>query len=175
MILSVAPNEFERLMLPHLEAAFRLAHAVTRDRAAAQDVVQDSYLKAFQAWERFQPGNARAWLLTIVRRQSYDWLRRERGHVMVDIEDADEGQLGQAGTQESGLIQSQTAGQLRAAVMALPLAFREAVILKDIEDMPYKTIADILGVPMGTVMSRLARGRTMLRERWFQEVPHELR
>jgi RNA polymerase sigma-70 factor (ECF subfamily) len=164
MILSVAPTDFERLMLPHLEAAFRLAHAVTRDRTAAQDVVQDSYLKAFQAWERFQPGNARAWLLTIVRRQSYDWLRREKGYTFVDIEDAGEGELGQAETQERSLIDSQTKGQLRAAVMALPLAFREAVILKDIEDMPYKTIADILGVPLGTVMSRLARGRELLRQ-----------
>ncbi len=164
MISSIAPTDFEAQMLPHLEAAFRLAHALTRDRAAAQDVVQDSYLKALQAWSRFQPGNARAWLLTIVRRQGYDWLRRERGYTMVDIEDAEEGQLGQAETQERRLIDSQTQGQLRAAVMALPLAFREVVILKDIEDMPYKTIADILGVPMGTVMSRLARGRELLRQ-----------
>jgi RNA polymerase sigma-70 factor (ECF subfamily) len=166
MILSVASAssaaDFERLMLPHLEAAFRLAHAVTRDRAAAQDVVQDSYLKAFQAWGRYRDGNARAWLLTIVRRQAYDWLRRERAHDLIDIEEADV--PGQAGTQESDLIRDQTAGRLRAAVMALPLAFRETVILKDIEDMPYKTIADMLGVPIGTVMSRLARGRELLRQ-----------
>ena len=166
MILSFASassaGDFERLMLPHLEAAFRLAHAVTRDRAAAQDVVQDSYLKAFQAWGRYRDGNARAWLLTIVRRQAYDWLRRERAHDLVDIEEADV--PGQAGTQESDLIRDETAGRLRAAVMALPLAFRETVILKDIEDMPYKTIADMLGVPIGTVMSRLARGRELLRQ-----------
>lgn len=166
MILSFAParsaDTFERLMLPHLEAAFRLAHAVTRDRTAAQDVVQDSYLKAFQAWGRYRDGNARAWLLTIVRRQAYDWLRRERGHGLVDIEEVEI--PGQAGTQESDLIRDQTAGRLRAAVMALPLAFRETVILKDIEDMPYKTIAEIQGVPIGTVMSRLARGRELLRQ-----------
>ena len=164
MILSVQPSDFERQMLPHLEAAFRLALWLTRDRTAAQDVVQDSYLRAFQAWERFEAGNVRGWLFTIVRRQSYDWLKRERGHSFVEL-DEEAAALSYPETQESGLIESQSADRLRAAVMELPLAFREAIILKDIEDMPYKTIAAVLGVPMGTVMSRLARGRELLRER----------
>ncbi len=164
MILSVEPSDFERQMLPHLEAAFRLALWLTRDRTAAQDVVQDSYLRAFQAWGRFEAGNVRGWLFTIVRRQSYDWLKRERGHSFVEL-DEEAAALSYPETQESGLIESQSADRLRAAVMELPLAFREAIILKDIEDMPYKTIAAVLGVPMGTVMSRLARGRELLRER----------
>ncbi len=164
MILSVQPSDFERQMLPHLEAAFRLALWLTRDRTAAQDVVQDSYLRAFQAWGRFEAGNVRGWLFTIVRRQSYDWLKRERGHSFVEL-DEEAAALSYPETQESGLIESQSADRLRAAVMELPLAFREAIILKDIEDMPYKTIAAVLGVPMGTVMSRLARGRELLRER----------
>jgi RNA polymerase sigma-70 factor (ECF subfamily) len=167
--LRPSSSDFERQMLPHLDGAYRLALWLVRDTAAAQDVVQDSYLKAHGAWGRYQAGNARAWLFTIVRRQAYDWLRRERGREVVDVDDEaawapeDAVKLRDDTTPERILMAAQTAQKLREALMGLPPAFREVIMLKDIEDMPYKTIAGILDVPMGTVMSRLARGRDMLR------------
>ena len=167
--LRPSPTEFERQMLPHLDGAYRLALWLVRDPASAQDVVQDSYLKAHAAWGRYQSGNARAWLFTIVRRQAYDWLRRERGREMIDVGDEaawapeDAVKLRDDITPERNLIAAETAQKLREALMGLPPAFREVIMLKDIEDMSYKTIAAILDVPIGTVMSRLARGRDMLR------------
>ena len=160
---------FESHMLPHLHSAYRLAHWLLRDDAAAQDVVQDSYLKAFEAWGRYQDGNARAWLLTIVRRQCLNHLRRTKGHGFVDIDDedalspADARSLSHEATPERALIDGQRVKALHAALAGLPIAFREVILLKDIEDMPYKTIAEVLGVPLGTVMSRLSRGRDLLR------------
>jgi len=167
-------SDFERQMLPHLDGAYRLALWLVRDPASAQDVVQDSYLKAHAAWGRYQSGNARAWLFTIVRRQAYDWLRRERGREVIDVDDEaawapeDAVKLRDEDTPEKMLIAAQTAQRLRAALMALPTPFREVIMLKDIEDMPYKAIALILDVPIGTVMSRLARGRDMLRTKMLE-------
>ena len=172
--LRPSQTEFERQMLPHLDGANRLAVWLLRDPAAAQDVVQDSYLKAYAAFGRYQAGNARAWLFTIVRRQAYDWLRRERGREVIDVDDEaawapeDAVKLRDDDTPERTLIAAQTARRLREALMALPPAFREVIMLKDIEDMPYKTIAAILNVPIGTVMSRLARGRDMLRAKMIE-------
>ncbi len=169
--LRPSPTDFERQVLPHLDGAYRLALWLVRDPAAAQDVVQDSYLKAHAAWGRYQDGNVRAWLFTIVRRQGYDWLRRERGRDMIDVDDEaawapeDAVKLRDEETPERILIAAEMAAKLREALMALPAPFREVIMLKDIEDMPYKTIAHILDVPVGTVMSRLARGRDMLRSR----------
>ena len=169
--LRPSSSEFERQMLPHLDGAYRLALWLVRDPASAQDVVQDSYLRAHAAWGRYQAGNARAWLFTIVRRQAYDWLRRERGREVIDVDDEaawapeDAVKLRNEDTPEKTLIAAQTAQRLRAALLGLPPAFREVIMLKDIEDMPYKTIAAILDMPIGTVMSRLARGRDMLRAR----------
>ncbi len=161
--------DFERQMLPHLDAAYRLALWLVRDAATAEDVVQDAFLRAFKAWDRFVPGNARAWLFVIVRRQAYSGLKRTRGWVDIDDETAlspaDAATLSYGETQESGMIRTQSADALRAALEALPVAYREVILLKDIEDMPYKTIATILDIPIGTVMSRLARGRELLRAR----------
>ena len=177
MTLPDAPSEaFERQMLPHLAGAYRLAHWLLRDDAAAQDVVQDSYLKAFEAWGRYKDGNPRAWLLTIVRRQSLNHLRRAKGPGFVDIDDedaltpADARALSHEATPERSLIDGQRLKALHAALAELPLVFREAILLKDIEDMPYKMIAEVLGVPVGTVMSRLSRGRDLLRLK-LQEMP----
>jgi len=163
-------REFEHEVLPHLSAAYRLALWLTRNPTAAQDVVQDSYLRAFRAWNSFETGNVRGWLLTIVRRQSYSFLRRGRKQVHLDINDEtamspdDVRHLSHESTPEKVLIQGQSVEALRAALLALPTVFREVIILKDIEDMPYKAIAAILEVPIGTVMSRLARGRDLLRQ-----------
>ncbi len=159
-------KDFERLMLPHLDAAWRLAVAMVRDEAAAQDIVQDSYLRALKAWWRYVPGNEKAWLLTIVRRRALSWLKgRRRQDVTVDgdMAEADAAQLGRPADQEAALIASQSARQVRAALERLPEAYREVIVLKEFEDMAYKDMARVLEVPVGTVMSRLARGREALR------------
>ena len=160
-------TDFERLMLGHLDAAYALAVGLTRDDAAAQDIVQDSYVRAFRAWDRFIPGNDKAWLLTIVRRQCLTWLK-QRGHRHhVGLEDDlaldDYHHLRIDPDQEATLIANQTQARVRSAVAGLAPAFREVIILKEFEDMAYKDIARVLAVPVGTVMSRLSRARDLLR------------
>ncbi|WP_443749832.1 sigma-70 family RNA polymerase sigma factor [Asticcacaulis solisilvae] len=163
-------SEFERQVLPHLDGAYRLALWLVRDAATAEDVVQDAVLKAHAAWGRYTAGNTRAWLFTIVRRQAYDWLRQAR-HATVDVDDEaawtteDAVHLRHEDTPETSLVAAEMVERLREALLGLPAVFREVIMLKDIEDMPYKTIAEVLNVPVGTVMSRLARGRDMLRVR----------
>ena len=161
-------NDFERLMLPHLDAAYRLAVWLMRDDQTAQDVVQDSFLRAFKAWPSFEPGNARAWLLTIVRRQALTRLKG-RSYRQVDLDDeaalqsGDVDALSLGPTQEAAMIEHQTADQVRTAIASLPAPLREVIILKDMDDMAYKDIARVLNVPIGTVMSRLSRARDGLR------------
>ncbi len=160
--------DFERLILPHLDAAYRLAVAMVRDEAAAQDIVQDSYLKAWRTWWRFIPGNEKAWLLTIVRRRALTWLKSmRRGDVAVENDEeltaADQAHLSQAADQEAAIIAGQSATRVRQALASLAAPLREVIVLKDFEDMAYKDIARVLSVPVGTVMSRLARGRETLR------------
>ena len=174
--LRPSQNEFERQVLPHLDGAYRLALWLVRDPATAEDVVQDAVLKAHGAWGRYREGNVRAWLFTIVRRRAYDWLRQDR-HATVDIDDEaawtheDAVHLRDEGTPETTLVAAEMVERLRGALLALPAVFREVIMLKDIEDMPYKTIAEVLDVPVGTVMSRLARGRDMLRARLVEVQP----
>ncbi len=164
-------TEFERLMLPHLDAAYRLAAWLTRDEAAAQDIVQDSYLRAFKAWRRFSDGNSRAWLLTIVRRRAFTWLSGRKYSLSVELDDdehalsvQDQAAMSHDATQEAGLIASQSVAQVRAAIAALPAPYREVIVLKDIEGMAYAEMAQVMEVPIGTVMSRLSRGRERLRD-----------
>ena len=164
----VMSHDFERLMLPHLDAAYRLAVGLTRDDAAAQDIVQDSYLRAFRAWWRFTPGHEKAWLLTIVRRRALTWLKADRRHPGVELDDEtlspdDQARMSYAPEQEARIISWQTTAVVREAVGRLPAVFREVIILKEFEDMAYKDIARVTGVPVGTVMSRLSRAREMLR------------
>jgi RNA polymerase sigma-70 factor (ECF subfamily) len=162
-------SDFERQVLPHLDGAYRLALWLVRDATTAEDVVQDAVLKAHSAWGRYREGNTRAWLFTIVRRCAYDWLRRSSVTVDIDDEAAwtpeDAVHLRDEDTPETTLAAAEMVERLREALLALPAVFREVIMLKDIEDMSYKTIAEVLGVPVGTVMSRLARGRDMLRAR----------
>jgi len=162
-------RRFERLFLPHLDAAYNLARWLTRSHSAAQDMVQESALRAFNSLHRFAEGNARAWLLTIVRNQSYTWLKESSGRRYVDIDD-EEGlsdrekiQLAHSDTPENWATRVQDKKALEEALESLPETFREAIVLKELEDMSYKEIASVTGVPIGTVMSRLARGRELLK------------
>jgi RNA polymerase sigma factor (sigma-70 family) len=164
-----ANARFARTVLPHLDDAYALARWITGNRADAEDVVQESCLRAFRAIGGFAEGNARAWVLTIVRHAAYQWLRKNRPASIVLVEDlefvehqqADFAPL-DADTPESALIAKATTQQLEAAILALPAPFREVLVLRDLQDLAYREIAAVTQVPVGTVMSRIARARRRL-------------
>lgn len=153
--------EFEKLFLPHLDAAYNLARLLTRNAQDAEDVVQESYLKAFRAFPGFRGGASRPWILTIVRNTSFTWLRDNRSRV--DQPEYHEGlHVSGGATPEAELLGNERARAVERCVQDLPSDFREAVILREMEELSYQEIAQITGVPAGTVMSRLSRARTRL-------------
>ena len=160
---------FGNVVLPHLGDAYTLARWITGNRADAEDVVQDACLRAFRSIRNFSDGSARAWVLTIVRHTAYTWLRKNRPTVLVGVEDIESVEHAQAvlaspdaETPETALIAKTDAARLEAAISALPAPFRETLVLRDVQGLDYREIAAVTGVPIGTVMSRLARGRTRL-------------
>ncbi len=164
-------RRFGDLALPHLDSAYNLARWLTRDDHDAQDVVQDAYLRAFRSFGGFRGDNARPWLLAIVRNTCYTWLKQHRrAEVEVPYDDDVHGGEGCAAGSEGAndinpeaiLARLDDVRLVNEALAQLPLGYREVVVLRDIEDMSYKEIALIAGLPMGTVMSRLARGRKLL-------------
>jgi RNA polymerase sigma-70 factor (ECF subfamily) len=155
--------------MPHIDDAYRLAHWLTGNSTDAEDVVQDASLRAFRAIRGFAGGSARAWLLSIVRNTAYSWLRKNRPTAVVTVDDLEAVELGQtnpgdpnAETPEANLLAKIDAEQLRAAIAALPALFRETLVLRDVEGLDYREIAQATEVPFGTVMSRLARARQRL-------------
>ncbi len=159
-------ESFEQVVLPHLDAAYNLARWLVRNAHDAEDIVQEAYLRAFKFFGSYQGGSARAWILKIVRNTSYSFLEKSRA--ADGVEEFDETLHTTDSKQpdaEATLIQSVDSRQLREALEELPVNFREALILRELEGMSYKEIADVMGVPIGTVMSGLARGRAQLRER----------
>ncbi len=153
---------FEQQMLPHLASALTLARYLLREVADAEDAVQEAYLQAVRHFGGFRGENARAWLLTIVRRVCYAWTERERRYAWTSDED-DVSQLpSPTDDPEQGLVRRETQEQLARAVDALPLPFREVIVMREIQQLSYKEIASVTGVPVGTVMSRLARARARL-------------
>ena len=156
---------FEEAVLPHLSAAFNLARWLTGNDHDAEDVVQESYLRALKFFAGFRGGNSRPWLLAIVRNTCYTWLRRNRmdevkTELDEEIHELDEG----ASNPETMLLAAARSDLVARALEDLPVALREAVILREMEGMSYKEIADVAGVPIGTVMSRLARARGRLQK-----------
>jgi RNA polymerase sigma factor (sigma-70 family) len=158
---------FARVVLPHLGDAYSLARWITGNRADAEDVVQDASLRAFLAIGSVGDGNARPWMLTIVRNTAYTWLRKNRPSAVLAVEDLEDVEAANAKpgdpdseTPETALIARADAASLQAAIMALPTAYRETVILRDVQGLSYREIGEVTGVPIGTVMSRLARGRS---------------
>lgn len=166
--------------MPHLDAAYNLARWLMHNQADAEDMVQEACLRAFRYLDGLAGDNARPWLLSIVRRVCYDDLRR-RGHhaaVGLDIDDAAETMLEQATTTldpEATLIQQRDRDYLDRLIASLPAPYREVLILRELEELPYRDIADIVGVPPGTVMSRLARARALLRAAWNRDQAEEAR
>ena len=160
---------FRKIVLPYIDEAYRLAHWLTGNRTDAEDVVQDASLRAFRAIREYAGGNPRSWLLSIVRNTAYSWLRKNRPTTVFTVEDLEAVELEQAKpgdssneTPEANLIAKVDAEQLRAAIAALPSPFRETLVLRDVEGLDYREIAEATEVPIGTVMSRLARARQRL-------------
>ena len=162
---------FAHVFMPYIDDAYRLAHWLTGNSSDAEDVVQDASLRAFRAIRGYAGGSARAWMLSIVRNAAYSWLRKNRPTAVITVDDLEAVELSQANpgdpdaeTPETSLFAQIDAEQLRAAIAALPAPFRETLVLRDIEGLDYREIAQTTEVPIGTVMSRLARGRRRVTE-----------
>jgi RNA polymerase sigma-70 factor (ECF subfamily) len=158
------PN-FEQDVLPHLDAAYNLARWLIRNDQNAQDAVQEAYLRAFRFFSGFHGGDARAWLMKIVRNTCYTWLRANRP--LRDVAEFDENSSLpdlHAPNPEELSLQNDSGNLLHQALENLPASLREVLVLREIEGMSYREIADITGVPLGTVMSSLSRARGRLRQ-----------
>ena len=157
-------ERFEQTVLPHLDAAYNLARWLTRNDQDAQDVTQEACLRAFRFFDRYQGGSARAWLLTIVRNTCYTWLHKNRHPDSTEFDEEIHSSEVSSGTDPE--VQALTAADketVNHALEDLPDVFREALVLREMEGMSYREIADVTSVSLGTVMSRLARARTRLR------------
>ena len=154
---------FEEAVMPHLDAAYNLARWLTRNDDDAQDVVQEAYLRALRFFGGFYGENARAWLLTIVRNTCYTWLRRNRSPEFAsDFEEAMQERESDDPDPEALQVMRVEKELVNEAIENLPIEFREVMILRELEELSYKEIASITGIPIGTVMSRLARARKRL-------------
>jgi RNA polymerase sigma-70 factor, ECF subfamily len=159
-------ERFEQTVLPHLDAAYNLARWLTRNDQDAQDVTQEACLRAFRFFDGYHGGNMRAWLMSIVRNTCYTWLHKNRasGSAEVFDEEIHSAEIGGSADPELQVLASADNETLQHALEELPDVFREALVLREIEGMSYKEISDVTSVSLGTVMSRLARARTRLRQ-----------
>jgi len=158
-------SEFEQAVLPHLDAAYNLARWLTRNPRDAQDAVQEACLRALRFFPGFRGGNARAWLMKIVRNTCYNWLHANRP--LQEAAEFDENLSppdSSALNPEEALLQGARGALVRKALEGLSLNFREVLVLREIEGMSYAEIAEITGMPAGTVMSSLSRARDRLRQ-----------
>jgi RNA polymerase sigma-70 factor (ECF subfamily) len=160
-------QRFAAAVLPHLGAAYNLARWLVRDAHDAQDVVQDAMLRALRHFDGFRGGDPRPWLLAIVRNAAFAWLGARRpGEIQLAEHELDaalaEAMDGAPSDPEALAIGRADRRQIDAAIAALPIVFRETIVLRELEELPYRDIARITDVPIGTVMSRLSRARSLL-------------
>ena len=165
-------RRFEEICVPHLDAAYDLARWLTRDDRNAEDVVQEAYLRAFKFFDGFRGENGRAWLLTIVRNTYYTWLEKNQAQNLnvpfdentLETQGSDLVTMEHYANNSADRVLEQKDAQrvINGALEQLPVEFREVIVLRELEDMSYKEIASVAGIPIGTVMSRLARARKML-------------
>jgi RNA polymerase sigma factor (sigma-70 family) len=167
-------SHFEQAILPHMDAAYNLARWLARNEQDAQDVVQEAYLRAFRFFGGYRGGNSRAWLLKIVRNTFYSWAQQNR---MQQISEPFDEQIhaveSDDASPETVLVKKADSQMVRRAMEELPIEFREALAMRELEGLSYKEIADIAGIPMGTVMSRLARARQQLQKRVMELMEKE--
>ena len=158
-------GRFDEIVLPHLDAAYNLARWLVRNKQDAEDIVQEACLRAFRFFGGFQGGDARAWLLKIVRNTSYTFLEKNRPVALAEEFD-EQVHVPDVPTYdaETIMVRGVESRMLRESLEELPVNFREVLVLRELEGLSYKEIAEMIGVPMGTVMSSLARGRDRLRE-----------
>jgi len=156
---------FEHTVLPHLSAAYNLARWLTRNDHDAADVVQEAYVRAWKFFGSLQGEDSRPWLLTIVRHTCYTWLQQHRAHDLTTVfEEEIHSLASEEANPETLLLHRANQQMLRDALEALPVAFREIVVLRELEGVSYKEMAAMPEVPLGTVMSRLARARQQLQQ-----------
>ncbi len=168
-------TRFEEQVLAHLDAAYNLARWITRDPVAAKDAVQDGCLRAFRAFDQVQGPNVRSWFLAVIRSACLDLLRDQRGRA---VEEAYDEELHGSGiatdtagtiTPEEIVARASDERWLHACIDALPRDYREVIVLRELEELSYKEIGAIVDIPIGTVMSRLSRGRDLLQRRMMTE------
>jgi len=170
---SIRRVRFEREVLPHLDAAYNLARWLLRNDQDAEDVTQDSMLRAYRFFDGFRGANAKAWLLAIVRNASYSWLARKRLNTSVvgadvprHLDDADPAEAAATDeTPESLLAVKVELTVLQGSLDELPVEYREVLVLRELEELSYKEISAAIDVPLGTVMSRLSRARALLQRK----------
>lgn len=164
-------------MLPHADAAYNLALRLTREPAGAEDVTHDAFVRALAGLDGFRGGESRAWVLRIVRNRAFDWMRERRRRASAplggpDDPDAEDGlelaDLDQESA-EQALIRKGDAASLRRIIDALPPRLREVLVLREMEDLSYRQIAEVTEAPIGSVMSRLARARALVARAWLGE------
>jgi RNA polymerase sigma-70 factor (ECF subfamily) len=167
--------KFQRDIVPHMDAAYNFARFLSRDPDAAEDIAQDSFLRAFRAFDGYEGGDARAWIFAIVRNCYYDWLnvRRRRSRIELDVHR--DGDAGQAAIEnvpasddspEAALLRQSEAARVRGVLDSMPRSLREMLVLRELEGLSYFQIAKVAAVPIGTVMSRLARARKQFQAAW---------
>jgi RNA polymerase sigma-70 factor, ECF subfamily len=158
-------GRFEAIALPHLDAAYALARWMTRNDADAADVVQEAFLRAFRYFDSYRGEDAKSWMLKIVRRTCYNWLERNRSADVVSLEVGEEfGDAVATSTTDTGaLLESRSDLRLlNRLIEALPAPLREMIVLRELHELGYREIAEVTGIPIGTVMSRLHRARSLL-------------
>ena len=154
---------FERLLLPHLDGAYNLARWITGHDQEAEDLVQEACLRALKSFDGFRGGDGRSWLMIIVRNTCYTWLQQNRSHeVTTAFDEQIYSPQHEAPSPEALLLQRADSELVKNGLQELALDFREVLILRELEGLSYKEIATVASIPIGTVMSRLARGRAQL-------------
>ena len=173
-----AQPSFEEVFLPHLDAAYNLARWLLRNEQEAEDCVQDAYVRAYKAFPRFRGGDGKAWFMTIVRNVCYTAIRKLRGHETAEPFDEEIHYTADDVMKTEEFRQKANVETLRQGLEKLPPEFREMIVLHDLEGHSYKEIAAIVAIPIGTVMSRLARARGRLRTEIIassaKEASHEM-
>ena len=160
--MSMAPRVFEETVLPHLDAAFNYARWLAKNETEAEDVVQDACVRAVRFFQSLRGEDPRAWLLTIVRNTWYSRVSRRAASTETALDERNDERADDCLDPEEQLLQQHTIDRVRAAIAQLPVDYREVLVLRELEGLSYKEIAGVIGAPIGTVMSRLARARERL-------------